>query len=291
MVKNEIIYLLIVVFVFQWMIELNLVKIEIENNFKKISRLFFINIIVILLIIISSFLFDFEYFKEILLAYVLYLFYFYINTVDFKKIRFDSKFLKELNFLFQHSIKSYSFFSSFFLNFANLVWRVLVVFFVGKNVASIIFFFYAIGSFPASIFNSSFGPTMVKNKISLNKLYLFFALYLSAIITLIYFTFFIFDIVSINMNSILTKNFIINISVFSLIGSLLMLCSMHFRQVIINNNPNFNNKVFLRDIHVSFGIILIIPILFYSGGLNHLAFSYFFASLISIISYSLINIK
>ena len=132
---------------------------------------------------------------------------------------------------------------------------------------------------------------MVKNKISLNKLYLFFALYLSAIITLIYFTFFIFDIVSINMNSILTKNFIINISVFSLIGSLLMLCSMHFRQVIINNNPNFNNKVFLRDIHVSFGIILIIPILFYSGGLNHLAFSYFFASLISIISYSLINIK
>ena len=63
-IKNEIIYLLIVVFVFQWMIELNLVKIEIENNFKKISRLFFINLIVILLIIISSFLFDFEYFER-----------------------------------------------------------------------------------------------------------------------------------------------------------------------------------------------------------------------------------
>ena len=70
-----------------------------------------------------------------------------------------------------------------------------------------------------------------------------------------------------------------------------MLYSMYFRQIKINKYPNLNNKVFLKDIQVSFGIILVIPILFYLGGVNYLAFSYFFKSLISIFIYLLINKK
>lgn len=291
-IKNEILYLLIVIFIFQWMIELNLVKIEIENKINKINKisiLFYINILIILSILITSFVYDFKYFDKILIIYFLYLLYFYIDTLNFKNVKLNKNLLNDLKYFFKLSIKSYSFLSSFFLNFANLVWRILVVFFVGKNIASIIFFFYSIGSFPASIFNSSFGPTMVKNKINSNKLILFFLLYFCLTIVFYYFAYFVLEIISTNLR--LSEGFILNISIFSLIGSIIMLYSMYFRQIKINKNPNLNNKVFLKDIQVSFGIILIIPVLFYLGGVEYLAFSYFLASLISIFIYLFINKK
>jgi hypothetical protein len=287
--QNDILYLIILVFVFQWMIELNLVKVEIENKINKIFTLFIVNILIIISILISSFLYEFNYFNEILIAYIAYLFYFYVDTIEFKKIKFNLNFLNELRHMFSKSITSHTFLSSFFLNFANLIWRILIVYYVGKNISSIIFFFYSIGSFPATIFNSSFGPTMVKNKINSNRLFLFFIFYLLLVFTSFYIAYFIFEIISLNLE--LSKNFILNIFIFSLLGSILMLYSAHFRQIKINSNPNFNNNIFLKDILVSFGIIIIVPILYNLGKVDYLAFSYFFASLISITVYSSISKK
>ena len=83
----------------------------------------------------------------------------------------------------------------------------------------------------------------------------------------------------------ISNNFFKNITIFSLAGSLIMLYAMYFRQKKINENPNFNNKIFIKDIYVSFGIVSIIPILYFLGGKDYLAFSYFFASIISIFFY------
>ena len=91
------------------------------------------------------------------------------------------------------------------------------------------------------------------------------------------------------LNSDLTYSFFLNISFFSLVGSLIMLYAMFFRQQKINNMPTFYNKVFLKDFYVSIGIIAIVPILYYIGGVYYLSLAYFFSAIISMIFYLLLK--
>ena len=285
---NKKIYLLILIFIFQWILELSLVKFELNKKTRITNFLFFINIFFLISILISVFYFNYLLFMEILIVNLVIILFFILKSIDLSNLEINKIFFKNLRLMFTKTINSNSFLSSFSLNIANLLWRILVSYYVGKNTASIIFFFYALGSFPGTIFNVSFGPSMVRNKMKKINLILFFLSYIILISPIIFLMYFKIDNYMI-LNSDLTYSFFLNISFFSLVGSLIMLYAMFFRQQKINNMPTFYNKVFLKDFYVSIGIIVIVPILYYIGGVYYLSLSYFFSAIISMIFYSLLK--
>ena len=63
-----------------------------------------------------------------------------------------------------------SFYSSLSVSSANIVWRLSIYNFCEKTFAGILFASFAVGSLPGTIFNNSFGPTIVKDKISMKRI-------------------------------------------------------------------------------------------------------------------------
>ena len=223
------IYLLIFIFIIQWSLELVLVKFELDNNKKKNHNLLIVNLLTILFLIISSFSKNYYLFDEILIFYIFSTLFIAINSLQIKNVNFNFIFFKIIK-IFKDSLFTYSFLSSFSLNIANLIWRILVTFFVGKAFFLIIFFFYAIGSFPGTIFNASFGPTMVQKKLKFNFLTIFFIFYLLFLFFVLYLFFINFE------NELnLSNQFIKNIIIFSILGSFIMLFAVYKRQKILQN--------------------------------------------------------
>ena len=69
--------------------------------------------------------------------------------------------------MFFMNIKSVAF-SSFSIIFSSFVWRYLIFMFYLK-IAAVFFACFSVGSFPATIFNSSIGPTFIRQNIRLGS--------------------------------------------------------------------------------------------------------------------------
>jgi hypothetical protein len=175
------------------------------------------------------------------------------------------------------------FLSGFSLNLANLIWRISIIWVIGKNFASIFFAIFSLGSFPGTIFTSSFGVTMVKKKINHLYLIIFFIIY---IFLLILFYFLLLN----NFTNFFSKdffdlNFLVYIAVFTFIGSIITLYSLYNRQLYIDSYPNYENTIFQKDIFLSCFISLIPISLYLIGGVNLIGFSYFILAITSYIFY------
>jgi hypothetical protein len=282
--KNINLYILILIFVSQWLLELVLVKLELNRDKMKIFCLLTINFIMILssifLVLISK---DIVFFKYLLLLYLVTLLIIFFTSIEKKNFNFNKNFFYKIFSTFKTSIASYSFLSSISLNLANLLWRILLIFFVGKNLSSIIFLFYSLGSFPGTIFNASFGPNIVKKKISHWYILLFVIFYIALVSPILFilnnnFIYF-------NLERLLLEISFKNIVLFSFFGSIIMTYALYFRQKSINIFPNLKNFVFIKDIYVSVLLVLLIPVLNFTGGVSNFAYSYFFASIVSFILY------
>jgi hypothetical protein len=282
--KNINLYILILIFVSQWLLELVLVKLELNRDKMKIFCLLTINFIMILssifLVLISK---DIVFFKYLLLLYLVTLLIIFFTSIEKKNFNFNKNFFYKIFSTFKTSIASYSFLSSISLNLANLLWRILLIFFVGKNLSSIIFLFYSLGSFPGTIFNASFGPNIVKKKISHWYILLFVIFYIALVSPILFilnnnFIYF-------NLERLLLEISFKNIVLFSFFGSIIMTYALYFRQKSINIFPNLKNFVFIKDIYVSVLLVLLIPVLNFTGGVSNFAYSYFFSSIVSFILY------
>jgi hypothetical protein len=179
--------------------------------------------------------------------------------------------------------KTYFFLSGFFLNFANFIWKIGIVYIVGKSYASIFFAIFSLGSFPATIFNSSFGPSMVKKRISNLYLVTFYLIYVFFLFLFLFFLLNNFG--NFLLEFIFEKSFLAYIFIFTLLGSFIMLYSMSNRQLIIDKYPHFKNIIFKKDILLAFMIASIPFCLYLFGGIGIIGFSYFFAAIISFIFY------
>lgn len=279
---NEINIIFIFIFCSQWINEICLVKNELIGN-KKINNLFFfINIFFFSVICVFSF-FLYNYLFFVLLTY-------FINIIIFSTIFLKNQKLfnifYDLKKIYLNLIKYFStnfFLSGFAINLANLVWRISIVWIVGKNHASIFFAIFSLGSFPGSIFSSSFGVTMVKKKINHLYLIVFFIIYIFLLI-LFYF------LLLTNFSNFVLKdffdlNFLVYITAFTFIGSIITLYSLYNRQLYIDSDPNFENNIFKKDIFLSIFISLIPISLYLIGGANWIGFSYFVLAITSYIFY------
>jgi hypothetical protein len=256
----------------QWIFELQLLKHEVKKTFK----IFYIYSFVSFLFLFTLLIFFIAKLETsyVLLSYLIflssYLCYEYI-FVSFKKFNYKNL----INFFIQ-SLSSSAFLSSFSITIANLIWRATTIFFCGKILAGIYFSSFAIGSLPGTLFNNTFGPSIIKNKIKLN----FFYYYLQFIFFLIALFFLFISIQSGNnifSDSLSTQFFTIGVS---MIGSYFMVKAMISRQKKIQNEKN-NNFVFRVDILYALIVAIIVPILYFVGSKILVSLSFLVSSLIA----------
>jgi len=184
------------------------------------------------------------------------------------------------------NIQTIAFASSFSVIISSFVWRIMIYYIFDKSLAGIFFACFSIGSFPGTLFNSVIGPAFIKQKIEISNTikkisFVFFILLLVATSLIIY--------------SLLLKENIIYIGfefvsftiLISLIGSYFMSYAMYLRHKKIQTSEKDRMYIFKRDILYGLSITFLIPILYYSGGTVAVSFSFFLASIMAMISYSL----
>ncbi len=266
----------------QWLVEIILTYYEISKKRIIFVLYNFVSFLFILLMIFSLF-FDFK----IIYSLMIFNFFLFILILNFLiKIEYkndiDMFYLK--NFIFE-IFKSNQFYSSFFLSFANLIWRLLIIYFCGKVIAGIYFAGFAIGSLPGTLFNNTFGPKMAKDNIKFNK-YWFLLFNLICFISILssIFIFFLYDFFASNlkMQSLC--------SLISIGGSYFMLNAMMNRQYVIQNT-NHKDIAFKYDIISSILILFIIPLLFLLGGTKLIIGSFFVSSITSAVVYKILYKK
>lgn len=280
--KNTFYYYLILIILVNWCNEVALVKIEINKNYILSNLLFYSNSIILLLILSFSLLSSFIYIKYFLVVFLLFNLVFLLINTNNQSFNFLNFFSKDIINILNSSFNSLSFLSSLTLNLANLIWRISIIYLIGDKLASIIIVFFALGSFPGSIFVSSFGPTMVKKKVKpiiLSKIFIIYFIVLSLIA--FYFT----KNFDTNIELLFSVNFILLIYIFSLFGSLIMLLALYDREKYINKNPSFNNEIFKKDIIIAILISTLPYLLFNLGGIFFLSLTYMLGSIISLLIY------
>jgi hypothetical protein len=278
-IYSYLLFQLSILIVLQWLNELILTYFEINKKNKEIYSYLFLKVF-FLTIIIFNFLF-FQNLIDIILIFNLLLFLFFIKYY----LKIKKKVANQYGILkvFKNSISSISFYSSFSISFANLLWRVFIIMFCGKILAGIYFAGFAIGSLPGTFFNNSFGPSMIKKNFKLKKILNLFNIMF--IILMICLSIYIIK----TYQNIFINNFDTQIicTFLSLLGSFLMIKGLYFRQYLIQKTK-YQSKVFKTDILYSTLIIFVVPFLYFFGGYKLIIISFLISSIISIVTYGLI---
>lgn len=275
---TTILILVVGLILIQWNCELILTYYEIKNqnnNFYQylIISLFFCISVIINFIISNDLVFILKAFNILFLIFLL------IGILKIKKKIFPvKKFFVEV-------FKSPAFFSSLTISVSNLIWRVFIIMFCGKIIAGIYFASFAIGSLPGTLFNNSFGPSMIKKNLKIKNLKLF---YLFTYLVI----FFFFVLCYFNIDKIFLENQITQLfgTSLSLLGSIFMIKGLYFRQYIIQKT-SFKSYVFKYDIFYAMIIGLIVPLLFFFGGVKLVIISFLVSSLTSFFMYRNLFLK
>ena len=146
-----------------WRVEANITAHELSNS-KKLLLKNFLELLSINVILLLTILSDNIIFKFLSFFYLLYLNLF--NTYD----QFKMTNLKNLQSLLKKTYDKNFFLitiNSLTLNFTNFLHRYLILIYVDKTLAGILFFIYSMGSFPSNLFNYVFNTTLIRNKFGL----------------------------------------------------------------------------------------------------------------------------
>lgn len=268
-----------ILFIQFWIYEIVIVSYEISNNLKKLKifnliSFFFIIQILILLSIKSK-----ELVFWLAIGYILYLFLEILK--NYESSYFQNNKIKFLD-LIKKNIISNSFISSFSMVVSNFIWRMLIIFFVGKSVASIYFLSFAIASLPGTIVNNFFGISFLKQKIKIKLFYKLIFISLWLIMIIINFNFD--KIVDYTIIHIETTH--LRVTLISLIGSFFMINAMYTRVKMISFLNLNENHVFKIDVIYGVFISFVIPVLYFIDE-EYISYAYLVASVLSFFLYNL----
>ena len=246
-------FLVSLLIILQWINELYLLKTFRDKKILKIKFYFFFNVF-FYLILLSLFLFG------KINSLNLYIFLFVLFNIFYLSIGiFEYKYSKLHNTLstyktFINELYNFSFYSSSSMVFANFFSRIIILEYLSKDLSGILFACLAIGSIPGSIFNNSFGPYLIKNKINIllkNYFYLFLLLFLSSI--------YVFYFENYLINYFFKEDtFKYYTLIYSYLGSFIMISALYIRQVLLFKNKFKLQKIFLLDILNSLSYLLIV---------------------------------
>ena len=277
-VYSEVLLQITILILIQWQCEIILTYYEIKSDFRKFYN-YLLMCLFFSLLIVGSFIFKKDFFN--ILIFFNFLFFIFLIIGIFRL----NKKLNSISEIFLGIIKSPAFFSSLFISLSNLFWRVAILILCGKTLAGIYFASFAIGSLPGTLFNISFGPTIIKKNIKIkyiDKLKFYAYLVVASVMFLALY----------NKDQIFLDNQFTQLfgTAISLFGAIFMIKGQYYRQFIIQKTDHIF-KLFNYDIVYSAIITLIVPILFLVGGANLVVISFLISSLLSFGMYKVIYIN
>lgn len=280
--NHNILELISITILFQWIFELVITSYEIKKKTLKIIFVNILNTLFILFLLFTIFILDLEILKFVFSIYLIFMALAIFMETQKKMILNMTNYYR----LILNNIRSVAFFSSFSIIFSSFVWRYLIFIFYPKEIAAIFFACFSVGSFPATIFNSSIGPSFVKQKTKLSK-NLKITISILFILTICVS---IFSIINLNLDTTLltSKNsFTLHTLSFSIIGSFLMTYAMYLRQKKIQIDFKSRDKTFWLDTIYGSLITVILPILYFFNSVYYVSLTFFLASITGLTLYGL----
>jgi glycosyltransferase involved in cell wall biosynthesis len=190
--------------------------------------------------------------------------------------------INEVYLAFAKFIKtSLAFFSSFFNILPVMIWRLSLLFILGKETAGIFYASFAIASFPGTLFNNIIGQTLIVNN--------YFVLLLKKKAKLIFATYFIvLFLFFLSFRIIFEKETAIffQYTLISLIGTPILLIALFYRHSDLSKGKKIQNIIFIKDFFYGIFISPIIFITFYLGGENYVVYSFILSSIIAYVIFS-----
>lgn len=280
--NHNILELISITILFQWIFELVITSYEIKKKTLKIIFVNILNTLFILFLLFTIFILDLEILKFVFSIYLIFMALAIFMETQKKMVLNMTNYYR----LILNNIRSVAFFSSFSIIFSSFVWRYLIFIFYPKEIAAIFFACFSVGSFPATIFNSSIGPSFVKQKTKLSK-NLKITISILFILTICVS---IFSIINLNLDTTLltSKNsFTLHTLSFSIIGSFLMTYAMYLRQKKIQIDFKSRDKTFWLDTIYGSLITVILPILYFFNSVYYVSLTFFLASITGLTLYGL----
>lgn len=253
----EVLMLITVIGLFSWINEMSL-SIHEKNKSLLFIKFFLVFTLLIYAGIFFNYYFDLKFLNEILIAYLFFqIFYFlyHLNLIKFSR----QFFIENLKSLFD---KPLSIASSFFNIFSVIIWRVSLLYILGKESAGVFFAGFAIASFPGTVFNNIIGQIIILNKRIKEKLQ---SIAIAGSLLYVAFLLIIMFIVEFYLSDINNIEFL-RVTIISLFGTIIMINALYARHMRLSKNEEKQKTVFINDIIYGILIAPIIMVLYY---LNH----------------------
>jgi len=161
------------------------------------------------------------------------------------------------------------------VNLTNFMHRYLILFYVNKTLAGLLFFIYSIGSFPANLFNFVFVSTIIRNKLKIPLILKIISLIYFLSLSYIFLVFYLKPEKSL-LYLIFQKEHLIYI-LFSMIGGLFMTVGLY------NKNKIFKfkiKKLIFFEIIYSCIILITIPFIYHVFDKNLFYYIFFINGLV-----------
>ena len=281
--NHKLIIITSILIMIQWVNEMKLVQFELKNKIYYFKIFLTINLITIFLTAFFLIINRIDLLEYLLIFYsfiILFSLFFDLTKFPFKNIGINFKTIIALN------LKTIAFASSFSIIISSFAWRIMIYYIFDKSLAGIFFACFSFGSFPGTLFNAVIGPAFIKSNIQissgLKKIFLFlFIIALSINFLSIYY------LINLPKINYIGYEFVVFTISISLIGSFFMSYAMYLRHKRIQKSEKERVSIFRRDIVYGSAITFIIPFLYYFGGAIAVSFSFLFASLMALFSYSI----
>ena len=286
----ELIYVMGILVLSQWINEMYLVQLELKNKIYKFIFFTTTNILTIILALIFIYNSNLEYLFNLIFIYIIYILTHVIyNLSTTKKNYSDFISVKKENlikFVLQLNLQTIAFLSSFTVIISSLIWKITIYFIFDKSLAAVYFACFSIGSFPGTLFNSVIGPNFIKKKITVPQILkkLFVILFIIIVGIFIYNSNILYNQKNIDYFS---NEFIYFTTSLSLIGSYFMSYAMYFRHKKIQASAKDRYNLFKIDFIYGISLIFLIPILYYFGGAIFVSGSYLMGAIIALFFYYL----
>ena len=248
-----------------WCSELALSIFEIQRDTIKLLLSLFFYVLLIFLLIITFVIKDLFLIHLIILVSIIGLLIFCIRS-----LKQDLNLNVSIKNLFGKKIGFEQYLSSISTPLSSMSWRFYLFFSYSKEISGTIFIAFAISSFPGTFFNSVVGPNYFYNRISVNPN--FKKIFMFILASIIFYNILTFN--NFNINEINEDSLFFHALKISLIGSIVMIYAMYYRQNAFFKKDQSSVNIFYKDIYYGLILIIILPILDIVGGLNLLIYSY-----------------
>jgi glycosyltransferase involved in cell wall biosynthesis len=268
----------IIFILYLWRVEADLVIYELQGSKKKLTNNLIEIIFLICLLIISIF-FQNKFFEILILTFFsLILIFKNYKILKRKKIISSFKLIK--NVINENTF--YVTINSFILNFTNFIHRYLILLFVDKVYAGILFFAFSLGSFPANLFSFVFGATIIRNRKTIPKIGVYlFILYFLLALYLIYLSFN--DVADSMIYIFLNKDHLMFIS-YSMIGGVIMSYALFRKNKIFTSHSI--KKIFFPELLYSFSILSLVPFIYFYFDENYFKLIFLLNAIIAFLIFS-----